>query len=143
VREQVQRCPAAEPYCGHRVQLLTNVAERRLEAEGKEHDAGNHRQVEVGVGVAREPRPLEAARLREPSAREDRGHVEVEPPEHRDHHNSKRRRPDLSDAEVEPGADTDGIHPPSAIRMISPCRSAKCSGATRQPRPMPITAGPR
>ena len=32
---------------------------------------------------------------------------------------------------------------PRAIRMISAYRSAKCSGATRQLCPPPITAGPR
>ena len=30
------------------------------------------------------------------------------------------------------------IDSPSAIRMIRPYRSAKCSGATHQPRPIPM-----
>jgi hypothetical protein len=83
------------------------VAERRLEAEGEEHDAGDHRQVEVAVRVQREPVQLEAARLHEPRAREDRGHVEVEPPERGDDDDAERSRHDHSRCELEPGSDAD------------------------------------
>jgi hypothetical protein len=43
MRKQVQRGAAAECHRGHGGEGITDVAERRLEAEGKEHDAGDHR----------------------------------------------------------------------------------------------------
>jgi len=58
--------------------------------------------------VQRKPVQLEALRLHEPRPREDRGHVEVEPPERRDDHDSERRRHDHSRIQLEAGADTDG-----------------------------------
>jgi hypothetical protein len=108
VREEIQRGTAAERDGGHRVEPLTDVVDRRLEAEGEEHDAGNHRQVEVAVGVQREPVQLEARRLHEPPPREDRSHVEVEPPERRHNNDSERRRHDDSRIQLEAGAEADG-----------------------------------
>ena len=105
---QVEGGAAAERHRGHRVERLTDVAERRLEAEGEEDDAGNHRQVEVAVGVQREPVQLQALRLHQPPPCEDRGHVEVEPPERRDHNDSERRRHDHSRIQLEAGAEADG-----------------------------------
>jgi hypothetical protein len=52
VREEVEGGAAGEPDCGHRVERLAAIAERRPEAEGEEDDAGDHRQVEVAVGVS-------------------------------------------------------------------------------------------
>ena len=83
------------------------MVERRLEAEGKQHDPGDEDQVEVAVGVQREPVQLEAPRLDEPSPREDRGHVEVEPPERRDDHDPERRPDDDPGLEDEPRTDAD------------------------------------
>ena len=66
VRKRNATCPsrysAAPPQARPRApcRALAGVADRRLEAEGEEHDAGNHRQVEVAVGVQREPVQLEA-----------------------------------------------------------------------------------
>ena len=57
------RYSAAPPQSadrGHGVERLAEVVERRLEAEGEEDDAGDHRQVEIAVGVQREPVQLEA-----------------------------------------------------------------------------------
>jgi hypothetical protein len=101
--------------------------------------------MEVAVGVACEARPLEAACLREPCAREDGGHVEVQPPERRDDDDSECRRDELSRSQREAGADADGDD------RLSECDQDDQSvalgevrgRATVQPRPMPITTGPR
>ena len=106
--DQVQGRPAAERNCGHRVQMLPGVADSRLEPESEEHDAGDHRQVEVAVGIQREPVQLEARCPHEPRPLQDRGHVEVEPPERRDDDDPERRRHDHSGVELEPRAEADG-----------------------------------
>ena len=51
VPQEVQRCTAAKRDCGHGVERLPDIADRRLETEGEEHDAGGDRQVEIAVGV--------------------------------------------------------------------------------------------
>ena len=84
------------------------MVERRLEAEGEQHDPGDEGQVEVAVGVQREPMQLEAPRLDEPSPREDRCHIEVEPPERRDDHDPERCPDDDSRLENEPRPDAYG-----------------------------------
>jgi hypothetical protein len=56
VPEQVKGRAAAESDSRHGVERLANVVERRLQAESKEDDARDHRQVEVAVGVQRKPR---------------------------------------------------------------------------------------
>ena len=106
--EQKQRGTAAEGDCGHRVERLTDVADRRLEAEGEEDDAGDHQQVEVAVGVQGEPVQLDALRLHEPPPREDRGYVEVEPPERRDDDDCERGGQQHSRIQLEAGAEADG-----------------------------------
>src|SRR3954452_25220698 len=83
VREQVERRAPAERHGRHGVKLRADVVNRGLEAEREEHDARDHWQVEVVVRVAREPRPLDAARLHQPPTREYRSDVEVEPPQRR------------------------------------------------------------
>ena len=85
-----------------------DVAERGLEPEGEEHHAGDHRQMEVAVGVQREPVQLQACRLHEPSPRDDRSHVEVEPPERGDDDDPEGRRHDYSRIQLEAGPDADG-----------------------------------
>ena len=60
VPEQVQRGAAAERHGRHGLELVADVVERRLQAEGEEDDAGDQRQVQVAVGVQREPVQLEA-----------------------------------------------------------------------------------
>ena len=106
--DEIQRSAAAERDCGHRVERLADVADRRLEAECEEHDAGRHRQVEIAVGVQREPVALESPRLHEPALGEDRGHVEVEPPQRRDDGYSENRGHEDAGIQVEAGAEADG-----------------------------------
>src|SRR4029453_6382494 len=105
VREEVERDAATEPHCGHRVELVADVAKSRLEAESEEDDAGDHREVEIAVRVAREPCLLDTGRLPEPRPREDRGHVEVEPPERRDDDDREPRGDDDSRRQLEAGTD--------------------------------------
>src|SRR4051794_10020149 len=54
VREQVDRRAAEQRGGGHDLQRVLDVAERLLQAEGPEHDAGDHREVQVGERVARD-----------------------------------------------------------------------------------------
>ena len=105
---EVEGGAAAERDCRHRVELLADVTDRRLQAECEEDDPGDHRQVEVAVGVQRKPVQLQAPRLHEPPPHEDRGDVEVEPPERRNNDDSKHRRRDHARTELEPGAEPDG-----------------------------------
>ena len=53
VREEVERGPAAEGERRDRVELVRDVCERRLHREREEDDAGHHRQMQVGVDIAR------------------------------------------------------------------------------------------
>jgi hypothetical protein len=78
-----------------------------LQSEGEENDAGHHRQVEVAVGVQCETMELEPPRLHETPPREDRGHVEVEPPEGRDNDDSEGSGHHHSRIQLEAGADAD------------------------------------
>ena len=64
--------------------------------------------MEVAVGVQREPVQLQACRLHEPSPRDDRSHVEVEPPERGDDDDPEGRRHDYSRIQLEAGPDADG-----------------------------------
>ena len=52
VREQVDGDPAKQREGRHDLQRVADVAERLLQPERDEDDPGDHRQVEVGVGVA-------------------------------------------------------------------------------------------
>ena len=120
------------------------MADRRLEAEGEEHDAGDHRQVEVAVGVQREPVQLEARRLYEPPPREDRGHVEVEPPERRDDDDSERRRHEYSRIQLEAGAEADGDDRlAERDQDDQPVPLGEVLGRDPPAAPTPITTGPR
>ena len=63
MREEVESRAAAERDGRHGVELLARVGERRLQPEGEQHDAGDHRQVEVAVRVKGEPVAIKAGRL--------------------------------------------------------------------------------
>ena len=52
--EQVERGAAAEASAGIDVELVADVCERRLHREREEDDACHHRQMQVGVDIARE-----------------------------------------------------------------------------------------
>ena len=54
VGQEVQGGSAEQREGVHRVEGLIHVGEGLVEAEGREHDAGDHREVEVRVGVAGE-----------------------------------------------------------------------------------------
>lgn len=84
LRGQVEGGSGAESDGGDGVERGAEMVERRFEAEGEEDDAGDHRRVEVAVSVACDSRRLEAVGPGEPCSREDRGDVEVEPPERGD-----------------------------------------------------------
>ena len=59
--------------------------DRLLQAECEQHDARDHRQVEIAVVVACESRTRRAARLRKLTLRADGVDVEVRPPERGDY----------------------------------------------------------
>src|SRR6266511_3518619 len=63
--------------------------------------------MEIAVRVPREPRLLDTGRLPEPRPREDRGHVEVEPPEGRDDDDRECRGDDDARRQLEAGTDAD------------------------------------
>ena len=82
VSEEVEGGSTEQREGVNSVEGLTHVREGLVEGEGGEHDAGHHREVEVGVGVAGERVPLGAlGRLGEPSFGDDGDDVEVDPPE--------------------------------------------------------------
>lgn len=81
VGQEVQGHPTGECDGGQRIERSADVPESRLEAGGEKHDAGDHWQVKVAVGVARKASTIESAQVRQPSAGEDGSDIEVEPPE--------------------------------------------------------------
>ena len=87
--------PPSSAAAGTSVQVLVHVAEGLLEAERDEHDAGHHRQVQIGERVARDGVLLAPRRrVREPPRGDQRDDVEVQPEERgRDDHAEDRRRP--------------------------------------------------
>ena len=86
VREQVEGGAAAEAERRNRVELVADVCERRLHREGEEDDAGDHRQMQVRVDVARKGDALCAASVGEQLLGADREEVEVRQPERRRDH---------------------------------------------------------
>ena len=54
MREQVERRAAEQRDRGHERQRIADVGERLLQPEREQHDPGDHREVQVGVGVARD-----------------------------------------------------------------------------------------
>ena len=118
------------------VQVLLGVGDRRLQAEGDEHDPGDQQQVDVGVGVAGQL-VLDPAHLgfAEAFGRDQRDHVEVDPPE-------RGRQADAEHGDDGPIAKSSTpaapipiatIDSPRAMITISPWRSAKWPGTSFQP----------
>jgi hypothetical protein len=64
--------------------------------------------MQVAVGVAGESRTLHSTCLSKTSPREDRGHIEVEPPQRGDNDDSKRSSNDHAGHELQAGTDADG-----------------------------------
>ena len=62
MREQVERGAAEHRDRRHELQRVVDVPERLLEPEREQHDAGDHREVQVGEGVARDLVALAARR---------------------------------------------------------------------------------
>ena len=131
VREQVERGPAEQRHRRHELQRIVHVPERLLQPERHQHDAGDHREVQVGEGVARDL-VLLAARLgvraagaRRPARRRRSRATTARPrPRCRARRRPPRRRPRRSSAPT-PMATIDS---PSAMITISPWRSAKWLG---------------
>ena len=98
-REQVQRGAAAEPERRDRGELVADVCERRLHREREQDDAGHHRQVQVGVDVARKGDALDAGSVGEQLLRADREEVEVRQPERGRHHEPEHGGDDHAGAE--------------------------------------------
>ena len=70
-----------------------------LTAEREEHDAGHHRQMQVGVDIPRESGALGAASLGEHPLTADREEVEVGQPKRRRDHEPEHGRDDHAGAE--------------------------------------------
>jgi hypothetical protein len=69
VREQVERGASAEADSGDHVELVADVGERRLHREREEDNASHHRQMQIGVGIARKGGALLRVRkLRSPAS---------------------------------------------------------------------------
>ena len=136
VREQVDRRAAEQRGGRDELQRVLDVAERLLHAERDEHDPRDHREVQVGVGVARHLVLLAPdRRLGEPARGDEEDDVEVQPPlRGRDRHPERPRRATIP-ASTFASAPTPiaTIDSPSAMMMISPWRSAKWCGASFQP----------
>ena len=95
---------------------------------------GDHREVEVAVGVARERRLLPGWRLGQPALGDERDDVEVGPPEARRSPRSRasRRSPRAAASSKPAPAPIATIDSPRAMITIRPCRSAKWPGWRRK-----------
>jgi hypothetical protein len=80
---EVQRDAAEEREGVEGVQRLarTGVRQHALDAEGGQHDAGNEREVSIGVGLDGQVDPGLASRLQQSLLGRQRHHVEVQPPQ--------------------------------------------------------------
>ena len=91
VREQVESRAAAESERLDRAELISEMLERALHREREEHDARDHRQVQVGVDVAGDRNALLAAAFVQQLPSPNREEVEVGQPErHRDEEPEER-----------------------------------------------------
>ena len=113
-----------------RSQRLVHVAERLLQPERDEHDAGDHREVEVGVGVARDlvrsrPRRRWTAGAPRP-ARRRRSTATTSRPRRRSPSTAAATTPASTPASAPTPIAT--IDSPSAMITIRPWRSAKWRG---------------
>ncbi len=75
------------------------MCERRLHREREDDDAGDHRQMQVGVDVARKGSSLCAASVCEHLLHADREEVEVRQPERVHHHEPEHGGDDHARAE--------------------------------------------
>jgi len=82
VAQQVDRGPAQEGEPGDVVEGLVEVGQGPLQPEGDEDDPGDHREVQIRVGVPGQRVALPAfGRLGQPTLGHQRDDVEVGPPE--------------------------------------------------------------
>ena len=132
---EVERDAAAQADGRDGLQRLVDVPERLLDAEREQHDPGDHRQVQVGVGVARDARALRRRR-----ASKRRSATSATTSKYA-HHSAAATATPSSDAGDQPASSgmpcaptpSATIDSPSAMMMISPKRSAKWPACTRQP----------
>ena len=137
VREQVDR-RAAEQRRRPRTSCssVADVRERLLDPERDQHDPGDHREVQVGERVARDRVALaarggvDAAAARRPARRRrSTATTARRPPRSR----RPRRRPRRASTPRCAPTPIATIDSPSAMSTISPWRSAKWCGTSRQP----------
>ena len=76
VSEQVDRYTAEQREGTHLVERLVDMDDRRLEPERREHDPGDHREVQVRYESRRAGRALDPRRPRESPLRHDGDDVE-------------------------------------------------------------------
>ena len=108
MREKVNGGAAEERHRRHDLELCAGVAERLLEAERKQHDAGDHREVEERKRVARDlVLLLPGPRVLEPAGGHERHEVEVERPQCRGNRDSQHRGRDHPGVDPVLGADAD------------------------------------
>ena len=99
VGEEVERRAAAEAERRDRGELVADMCERRLHREREEDDAGHHRQMQVGVDIARKGGALGAASVGEQLLAADREEVEVRQPERGRDHEPEHRGDDHAGAD--------------------------------------------
>ena len=109
VSEQVEGNPAKKREGGQRVERVVHLAQRLLQAERDEHDAGDHREVQVGVGIAGQFVSLAPlGRAGQASRRDQRYDVEVDPPQGGRQGDSQHRGRNDARGQVRRGASSDG-----------------------------------
>ena len=111
VREQVERRPAEQGHRRHRLEGLVAVRDGLLEGERAQHDARDHREVEVRVGVAGQAVPLPARRrLLQPPLGDDGDDVEVDPPQRSGEADPERTDERHRRVQLDLGADAERDH---------------------------------
>src|SRR5215210_2015571 len=105
----VEGYSAEECHRGNRLERLVDVEEGLLHAECQQHYPRDHREVQVAVGVARDPEPALAFRLSEVALGDKRDNIEVRPPEREGDDQAQEGRGHGPGVElaVQPGADRD------------------------------------
>ena len=94
VREQVQSDPPNEADRWDGPKRADRFGKRRLQPEGEQDDARNHRKVQVRVHVSRERRALRPPRLGQPCLGNEHDPVEIRPPQGGGHDDAQQRRRD-------------------------------------------------
>ena len=109
VRQQVEGGAAQHRDRRHQLQGLLHVSQGLLQAERQQHDAGDHREVEIRIGVARDLVSLPAlGGARQPPRRHQRHHVEVQPPHGGRDDDAEHGRGDDTGVHAGLGTDADG-----------------------------------